>query len=334
MAPENEKKIDKIAGYYLFYGSNDYMLKQRVSSLIKAVIPPGGEVFDLDRFDGKRCDIAALLNSVSTPPAMSPRRITVLEKTDKLQAKAQNLLCDALPKIPEYSVLAMTSGKADKRSKLFKTLLADKKTAHEYNDFTHSDAIGLLRQFAGDRGKKIDPGLADAMVGIFGTNPYRLENEIEKLSLLAGEREEIEKKDLAFASGFSKIETAYDLPDLVFDGRIKDALELSGRALSSGINEIQILYLFKNHLDRLNAACNLRDFKSLMAVYRMPYPVAKVIFARSKRIKASAILNCLSYIFKAEYALKSGRFQSRVVIELLVVAIYLASGGNKRAGQR
>lgn len=330
MAPENNNKISKIARYYLFYGSNDYMLKQRVSSLIKTVIPPGGEVFDLDRFDGKRCDAADLLNSISTPPAMSPLRVTVLEKADKLPAKTQNLLYNAIPKIPEYSVLAITAGKTDKRSKLFKSLLSDKKLAFEFNDFTHADALGLLRKFAGDRGKKIDPALADAMVGIYGPNPYRLENEIEKLSLLAGEREEIEKKDLAFASGFSKVETAYDLPDLVFDGKIKAALELSARALSSGISEMQILYIFKNHLDRLNAACNLREFKSLMTAYRLPYPVAKLIFNRSRRIKASAILNCISHIFKAEYAIKSGRFPSKAIIELMVVAIYLASGGNKR----
>ncbi len=330
MASENDNKISKIARYYLFYGSNDYMLKQRVSSLIKTVIPPGAEVFDLDRYDGKHCDAADLLNSISTPPAISPLRITALEKADKLPAKSQNLLYNAIPKIPEYSVLAITAGKTDKRSKLFKLLLSDKKLAFVFNDFTHADALGLLRKFAGDRGKKIDPGLADAMVGIYGPNPYRLENEIEKLSLLAGEREEIEKKDLAFASGFSKVETAYDLPDLVFDGKIKEALELSARALSSGISEMQILYIFKNQLDRLNAACNLREFKGLMAAYRLPYPVAKLIFNRSKRIKANAILNCISHIFKAEYALKSGRFPSKAIIELMVVAIYLASGGNKR----
>jgi len=330
MAEQNSDKINRIGRYYLFYGSNDYMLKQRVSSLVRTAIVPGAEMFDLDKFDGRRCEAADLLNSISTAPIVSPLRVTVLENTDKLPVKTQTLIFDSLLKIPEYSVLAMMAEKADKRSKLFKALLSEKKKiAFEYGDFAHADAVGLVAKFAGDRNKKIDPHLADAIVGIYGTEPYRLENEIEKLSLLVGEREIIEKRDLSFASGFSRVETAYELPELALDGRIKEALELCGRALSSGISEMQILYIFKNHLDRLNTACNTKEFKDLMAVYQMPYPAATRIFQQSRKVRQEAILNCLCCLFKAEYALKSARFPSKTVIELLVVAIFLASGGNK-----
>lgn len=325
-----EDQIKKIGRYYLFYGTNDFMIKQKISSLIKTVVQPGGEMFDLDRFDGKRCEPADLINSASTAPVMSPLRVTVLENADKLPAKSQALLLDFLPRIPEYSVLAMTALKADKRSKLFKQLLSEKKKAsYEYKDFSHADAVGLVVKMAGDRGKRLESQLADAIVGIFGTDPYRLENEIEKLALLSREREEIEKKDLAFASGFTRVETAYDLPEMVIDGRIGEALELCDRALASGISEMQILYIFKNHFDRLNCACNLQEFKELMSIYRIPYIPASRIFAQSKRIRPAAILNCLSFLFRAEYALKSARYPSALIMELLVVAVYLAAGGNK-----
>jgi len=329
MTNQKDDKIGKIGRYYLFYGSNEYLLKQRILSLINTVIPPGGEVFDLDKFNGRRCDIADLLNSFSTPPAMSPLRVTIVEDVDRLPAKSQAALCDALPKIPEYSVLAMTAGKTDKRLKLFKTLLSESKVAWEFNDFSQAEAVEMVRKFAGSRNKKIDPYLADAIVGIFGSDPYRLENEIEKLALVGGERQEIEKKDLAFVSGFSRVETAYDLPELIIEGKIKNALELCDRALASGISEMQIIYLVKNYLERLNTACNLSDAKGLMAIHRMPYQAASRIFSQSKKIRPAAILACLTYIFKAEYSLKSARFPSKNVIELMIIAIYLASGGNK-----
>jgi len=329
MTSPREDKIKRIGRYYLFYGANEYMLKQKLSSLIKTVIPPGGEAFDLDRFNGKRCEMADLLNSVCTPPAVSPLRVAILENVEKLPARALGMLCHALPKIPEYSVLAMTAEKADRRLKLFKMLLSGDKVAYEFNEFSHSEAANLATKFAADRGKRIDPHLVEALVGIYGTEPYRLENEIEKLALLSGEKGEIEKKDLAFASGYSRVETAYDLPELAFDGKIKEALELCGRAITSGISEIQILYILKNHLERLNSACNLRDFQELIATYRIPYKAAARIFAQSRKVKPAAILSCLSYIFRAEYALKSARFPARSVIELLVVAIYRAASGNK-----
>jgi len=328
---QNSEKIKRIARYYLFYGPNEYMLKKKLWSLIKTALPSGGEAFDLDRFDGKRCDSAGLLNSLSTPPAFSPLRVILLENTEKLPAKTQSLLFDFLEKIPEYSVLAMVAETADRRSKLFKYLLGEKKKfALKFDKLQYPEAVKLVVKTAAERDKKLDLNLADTIVGIYGTDPYRLENEIEKLVLLAGEKPEIEKKDLAFSSGFSKIETAYELPELIFDGKIKDALELCGRALASGISEMQILYLFKNHLDRLNAACNLKGYKELMSSYRIPYFAASKVFTQSKRLRQSAITSCISYIFKAEYAIKSARFPSKSVIELMIVAIYLASGGNKR----
>ncbi len=328
-----ENTIKKIARYYLFFGPNNYKLDKRISSLIKAVIPTGGEAFDLDRFDGKRCDIADLLNSLSTPPVLSPLRVVVLNDADRIPAKKQTVLCEFLPRIPEYSVLAITAARADRRSKLFKTLLAEKKKqSFEYKEFTDAEAMGLIAKFAADRNKIIGSRIADMMVGLFGTDPYRLENEVEKLALSVGDKKEIEKKDLAFVSGFTKAETAFDLLELTFNGRIKEALELCGRALASGISEMQILYIYKNHLTKLNAAYNSKELKELMSTYRISYPVAKQLQAEARKIRPEAILNGLSHIFRAEYSLKSARFPSSYIIELLVESLYLAMAGNKAKG--
>lgn len=327
---EKEDTKKKIARYYLFFGPNSFKLNERVSSLIRAVISSGGEAFDLDRFDGRRCDIADLLNSFSTPPVLSPLRVVVLNEVDRMPSKKQTMLCEFLPRIPEYSVLAMTAAKADKRSKLFKKLLAEKKKhSFEYREFTDAEAMGLITKFAADRDKIIGSQIADIMIGLFGTDPYRLENEVEKLALSVGDKKEIEKKDLAFISGFTKAETAFDLLELTLGGHIKEALELCGRALASGISEMQILYIFKNHLTRLNAACNSKELKELMSTYRLPYPVARQIQAEARKMRPEAILNGLSYIFRAEYSLKSARFPSSYIIELLVESLYLTVAGNK-----
>ncbi len=322
--------IKKISRFYLFYGANDYKLNERIAALIKAVIPPGGESFDLDRFDGRKCDPAALINSISTPPVMSPLRVVILGNTDKLSAKGQKMLEEILPKIPEYSVLAMTALKADKRSGLFKKLLArDKVQSFEYKEFSSAEAMGLLVKFAGERERKISPQIADMMVTIFGADPYKLENEIEKVSLFSPGKPEIEKRDLANMSGFNRVETAYDLPDYIIAGDIGKALELTGRSLMSGISEVQILYILRNFLIRLNCGCRARDVKGLMSSCRVPFPVARAILAQSKKVRPAAILKGLTYIFRAEYSLKSARFPSETVMELLVTALFLVLSGNK-----
>ena len=104
-APEDILK--KIKRFYLFYGSNEYKLKERVKSMIKTVITPGSEDFDLDHFDAKGTDIHTVINSLSTPPTMSLLRVVILENTEKLSLNNQKILLDFFDKIPNYSMLAM-----------------------------------------------------------------------------------------------------------------------------------------------------------------------------------------------------------------------------------
>lgn len=331
MTAENDI-IKKIKRYYLFHGPNPFKLNERVASLIKAVIPEGGESFDLERFEGKRCDVPALLNSTSTPPVIGSLRVVVLADVEKVPASGQKMIEGFLDRIPEYSVLAMTAAKPDKRTGFFKKLLAlDKTQSFGYKEFSSADAARLAVDFAGARGKEMSPQVADMLVAIFGVDPYRLENEVEKLVLYTGEDNRIEKKDLAFSAGFVRIETPYDLPDLIIDGQLASALELTSRALMSGISEIQLLYILKNHLARLCAAHNSRDSKEVMAKGRMPFFVARNVMAQSRKVKRQAVMQGLADIFRAEYSLKSARFPADLIIETLIMRLYFAFGGNNNA---
>lgn len=327
--PPKKDTNKKIARFYLFYGPNDFRLDERVSSLIKAVITPGAEAFDLDRFDGKGCDINAVINAVSTPPVISPLHVIILTNLEKLSMSNQNMLAERLlPKIPEYSVLAMTALKPDRRSKLFKQLLADKTNSRVYDNFEPNEAAGLSMQFATNRGKKLSGQVATILVETFGVDAYRLENEVEKLCLYVGDKSDIDKKDLAFSSGFDRIQTAVDLPDLIFDGRLGEALELSRRALASGITETQMLYILKNYLLAINAAQISGNMKSLFGILHADIDRVKEVYAKSRSIKQDVVIKGLTYIFRAEYSLKSARFPSEAIVEALIVALSIAASGN------
>lgn len=330
--PDGKEIISKIKRFYLFYGTNDYRISERVSALIGAVVPEEGKAFDLDRFEGRRCDVPVLINSISTPPVMSPLRVAVLTACEKLPARSQKTLAEFLDKIPEYSVLAMTAGKADKRSAFFKKLLAlDKKQSFFYGDLSATTASKIVIDFAAKRGKTIESRIAEMLVSMFGTDPYRLESEVEKLALFMGEAENIEKKDLAFASGFTKIETPYDLPDLILAGQLNAALEVTSQALMSGISEMQILYILKNHLSRLCVAVNSHDIKEAMKTGPMAYFVAKTVMTQSRKVRREAVFKGLEYIFRAEYSLKSARFRPAIVIESLILMLFLEFAGNNNS---
>jgi len=188
--------------------------------------------------------------------------------------------------------------------------------------------MALVIKFAGDRGKKIAIAAAGALVDLFGTDPYRLQNEVEKLALFVGDKPEISSSDLAFASGFTRVETAYDLPRLIMAGKPDEALELVRNAIASGIAEMQMLYILKNHVMGLNAARKAGNIKNLMGMIRMPMEPARQLLAVSAKLSQDSINKGLTAIFRAEYSLKSARFPSEVVVELLISALSLTFKGN------
>ena len=332
-----QDKIKQIKRYYLFYGPNDYKLDERVASLVKAVIAPGAEAFDLDWLDGKTADSHQIINAISTPPAISPLRIVVLANSERLGANDQNMLEAFLSKIPEYSVLAMVAAKVDRRSKLFKRLASeakkkptDDKDVHTYfyDHYSALEAQALIEKFAGDRGKKISLSAASSLVEMFGADAFRLQNEIEKLSLYTGDATEIGKRDLAFASGFDRVETVDDLTDLIVSDKPGEALSLIMRAMASGISEFQILFILKSFLLGLNLAIAFGNVGKIMSSVRMDPNRARDLLVKSRGITQEAVAKGLVYIFRAEFSLKSARFPGDIIMELLIMSLCLILKGN------
>ena len=128
--------------------------------------------------------------------------------------------------------------------------------------------------------------------------------------------------------GFS-LRTHCDGPDLIISGQVSEALELTSKALMSGISEMQLLYILKNHFSRLCISYNSHDIKEVMAKCRIPFFAAKVVKEQSRRIRSAAVFSGLEDIFRAEYSLKSARFRPDLVIELLIMRLFLAIEGNK-----
>jgi DNA polymerase III delta subunit len=91
---------------------------------------------------------------------------------------------------------------------------------------------------------------------------------------------------------------------------------------------MQMLYILKNHVMALNSARKAGSIKGLMSMHRMPLEPAKQILAAASKLSQESINKGLTAIFRAEYSLKSARFPSETVMELLVMTLYLVLKGN------
>jgi len=330
--------IAEIRRYYLFYGPEEYLKWRRIKDLIAAVITPGFESFDYAVFSGRGIDMTALINNVSSPPMGSVLRVTVLRDIEKLSPKALDLLDRFIRQIPDYSCLVLTCEKLDMRKKIFKTLLAEKKSCIEFKEQTPQKAAEMAMALAAEMKAELSRDNAFYLIETIGTNAGRIRQEIEKLSLYAGPKEPITRETISQMCGGSPVGTITDLPEKVASGDVAGALKILNQLLLARESEGAILYRLKDYFLKLNLAKS-SNMPSLALARALGYGESFVAYAEKLRkitakMSQRSITECLHTIYECEIALKSGRVAKDQLLRQFICRLNQAiKSGNKKQAE-
>jgi DNA polymerase III subunit delta len=207
--------------------------------------------------------IAKLREALNTLPFFGSGKVVWLrdcnflgdERAASAQAVTENLieLADELKNFQWQNVrLLISAGKVDKRKTFFKTL--DKIGSVENFAALSADdkdwverAEVAARTAVRSRQKEISEEALSELVSRVGPNARQLENEIEKLSLFAGDRKKIEFADVAAICSRNKTARAFALGDALGDRDLPRLLkrldeELWETKFDSQKSEIGLLY--------------------------------------------------------------------------------------------
>lgn len=179
---------------YLYWGEDDFALTQAVKQLRESVLDPNWSSFNYDKiFNDAPNAIVQGLNQVMTAPFGMGGRLVWLVETTVCQQCPETLLAElerTLPKIPEQSVLLLTSrNRPDGRLKSTKLI---QKHGHirEFSLIPPWKTELLVQQvqsMSQDIGVKLNIAAAELLAESVGNNTRQLVNELEKLRLFAGD---------------------------------------------------------------------------------------------------------------------------------------------------
>jgi len=325
------ERISKISRFYLFHGEDEYSKMKKVKSLIDSVITKGFEDFDYHYFEGRGLDAPALINAASSPPFGSPIRVILLRNFDKVSPKGQELISRFIGLIPEYTTLVMTCGKIegnDKRKKVFKTLLADKKTCIEFGLLPPDKISAIIRQTADELQIKIEPQALEYLIETIGNNIGILEQELIKLGIYVGPDNSIKESDIAQLTGAGIIGTVYDLPVKIAQGSTAEALRLLNNLLLTKEGEGTILFRIKEFFLRLNMAKVANaSLYSLMKDFHLFKKTAEILTMFTQKLSFGCIISCLHYIYECEIGLKSAGMKKNIILIDLVSRLCVEVNG-------
>jgi DNA polymerase III subunit delta len=245
-----------LASLYLIAGTDQAKIDATRARLRARAESDGGaaalEIFEPSEGKGAP-DHEALLGAIPAMSLTESRRYLLADGVERWRDRQLDAVAAALVGLPpELTVVLIARAKAPP-----KLLSAAKAANGEVHEFEAPKAKDLPRLLVGDAkrlGFGLEPAAARIMVDRMGANPVRLQHELERLALWAGEGGEVTAADLEAMISDTSETAVWALSDALLERDAARAAAIAERLISQGENVTGLIYGLASRLRKACAA--------------------------------------------------------------------------------
>ena len=335
-------KGNALESVYLFTGPEEYLKREAMQALRRALLPAGLEQLNEAVLEGATA--TQIIDAAETLPFMAERRIVeVRDWAPLLSGKARDEENEAarvlewLKDPPASCVLVFAMrGEADGRKKLAQAL---KKRGAEVRFEPLNDAE-LLR-WANARlkplGKSISQQAVSHLAFTAGRDLTRLSGEVDKLADYIGKRAEIAVEDIEEVVSPSLEFSVFEMLDLLFAGDLARAERSLQTLLMGGQTCVGVFSMIVRQLRMLAhlalAQKNGGDAAAVEKALKLHPYAAKRAAKQARTLDAEALMRLYRQSVQADADIKSGRLRDREALQffmLKIVEMHRKGGTSRR----
>lgn len=323
----------QVAGVIAVFGEEGYYKDKIAAALPRAVFgdaaPEDREITVFER----DTDIKEISAAVNTYPFFSGRSLVII-KDEKLwggkdggekRKQQQEELAELLADVPEHCQVLLLGEKIDKRSKLYKSLL---KTAAmvECKSLKSYQLKPWLDEQAALRGCRFDYEASQTIMEYLSVTDNAplllLEQEIEKLSVYAGERKIWTKDDIEQTFAALPEVSRFALLNAIAEKKLGQTLELLGEERKHGNTVLALCGLVSFQLRRLGRVKELLEGRASQAeiaseLKAAPFAVKKMA-EQSRRFGLGELERALLELSQLNIEIRYGGRQFEKLEEILI----------------
>lgn len=209
------------------------------------------------------------------------------------------------------------------------------------------ELIAWITEELKKRGKKISPTAARKLLEVTGSELLFLSNELEKLSLYAGEQKEIEEDDVLAVCAWQKTYDRFAIEEVLESGTLEEALAITSRFFADAPDVSEVINFFTS-ISRYIVSLD----QAKVEVERLKVPVKEVfkklrpqlvegwsLFDRKlaafteclKNFSQKELDNLVHELAKIDLKLKSSDLDPQILIETFLVKFFQLK--NRRKGK-
>ena len=318
---QEDIKTGNFKQVYLLHGEEGYLKQQYRQKLLDALIPQD-DTMNTAFYEGKNINVKEIIDLAETMPFFAERRVIVLQNTGVFKNKCEELADYISDGLPDYLCMVFVEDEVDKRSRMFKAV----KKAGRIGEFAVQDIKTLTRWVLGRMGKekkKMTQRDMELFLTMTGTDMSRITTELEKLLSYTIGREIITREDILAVCSAQITNKIFEMVRAVTDKQQEKALQLYYDLLALKEPPMRILFLIARQFNQLlqtkeMLADGLGQSELGSKLGLPPFAVKNIInCARRYSVEElrKAVEDCMEY----EEAVKTGKLEDRLSVELLIV---------------
>jgi len=239
---------------YLIAGTDGSKIDSTRSRLrARAEREAGGDALEVfEPGEGKGMpDHEALLAAIPAMSLMESRRYLLADGVERWRDRQLEAVAAVVGDLPPDLTLVLIA-RAKAPAKLAKAVKAAKGEIHEFEAPKARDMPRVLVTDAQRLGFRLEPAAARVLVDRMGANPVRLQHELERLALWAGESGAVGAADLEAMIADTSEAAVWSLSDALIEGDAAAALRIGEQLIDQGENVTGLIYGLAS---RLRGAC-------------------------------------------------------------------------------
>ena len=315
-------KTGEFKQIYLLYGEEAFLKNSYKNRLKEAII--GDDTMNFARFEGKGLDVVELIRVADTMPFFAERRLILVEDSGFFKS-ASDALVQYLPSMPDTTILLFVETEVDKRNRLYKKV-KDMGYAAELN---RQDSAQLARWAGGiltREQKKITKHTMELFLSMAGDDMENIRMELEKLISYTLGREVITDEDVMAVCTVQVTNRIFEMVSAIVNRQPRKAMDLYEDLLTLKEPPMRILFLIARQFNQLLQVKDLMgkgmDKGTIASKLKMqPFVVGKTM-PQARQFGREQILSYVEFCVETEEAVKSGRLQDRLAVELLITREY------------
>lgn len=303
---------------YLLFGEEAFLKQSYKKKLREAIL--GDDTMNYNYFEGKGLDVQELISLSDTMPFFCEKRLILIEDSGFFKTAPEGLT-EYLSVMPETTCFVFVEEQVDKRNRLYKKV---KELGH-VAEMKRQDSTQLARWAASilaQNGRKITSQTMNLFLDRVGDDMEQLRSELEKLIAYTMGQEIVTSEDVEAITTVQVTNQVFEMVTAIVTKKTKKAMELYEDLLTLKEPPMRILFLIARQFHQLLLAKEMKaqglDRGTIASRLKVPPFVAGKVLTQAGAFSRTQLLEWVKSAVEAEEAVKTGRLNDRLAVELLI----------------